>query len=328
MPLPHDRIVAVSGAGLYETHALSAHSPDGAKALWIRHTLLRPLHRPPTVEIRFVWFERGFRPRVVRADHRWERCELEEGPSIRGPDLAFSPGHASGSVGGISWDLEIRGGISPILHLPYRFLYDIHWPRKKICTPSPGVRLDGRVTLDGHPTKVEAWSGSRGHSWGGEQAASWAAGTCTVWDDATPRVLDGFTARIRIGRGLSSPSLTCLVIRDPAGDRVLNAPRHWLRHARFEATAWDVRRDDVHLSMACEPTDLVGLRLEQPRSGEGYAYAACHARVTLEVGRRAATSSCGGLETFFPKPVAGVTLHPPASWSADDGPYDSARYGL
>jgi len=327
MPLPHDRIVAVSGTGLYETHALTANSPDGTRALWIRHTLLRPLHAAPCAEIWFTWFERGVPPRVVRNDPRWERLVLGPGPSMAGPDLDLSPGSARGHVAGVSWDLAMRGGIAPILHLPSSWLYELPWPRKKTCTPAPALRVHGRVTLDGRPVEIDGWPGHRGHTWGGEQAATWAVGTCTAWDDGVERVLDGFTARIRIGRRLASPGVTCLVIRDPAGDRDFNGPGRWLRHARFEATGWDVRRDDVHLSMACDRTDLVGLRFQQPRSGEGYCYGTRHARVTLRIGDRTATSTCGGLETFFPVPVEGVALHPPASWSPDDGPYDGARYG-
>ncbi len=327
MSLRHDRIVAVTGTGLYETHALTANSPDGTRALWIRHTLLKPLHAAPRAEVWFTWFERGLPPRVVRTDLSWERLEFGEGPSLSGPDLAFAADRASGSVSGISWDLSLSGGLPPIWHLPFRILYDVHWPRKKTCTPAPGLGFHGRVTLDGHPVDVEGWRGHRGHTWGGDQAASFAAGTCTLWDDGVDRVLDGFTARMRLGRRLATPGLTCLVIRDPAGDRDLNTPDHWLRHARFEPTAWRVHREDVQVSMACEPVDLAGLRFEQPRSGEGYACCTRHARVTLTVGDRIVTSSCGGLETVFQAPVPGVTFHPPASWSPDDGPYDSARYG-
>ena len=323
MPIPHDRAIAAEQAGIYESHYLKANSPDGHLALWIKHTLFRPLREAAVAELWFVWFERGSSPRVARMDVPWERLALGDGPAIDADLARLTPTRADGQLGGMRWDLALSGAGEPLLHLWPDALYRAGFPKKKILTPAPGLRFDGRVWLDGQPREIAGWVGLRGHNWGSEHAYSYAYGNCNLWEDGRARAVDGFTARIRLGRRVSPP-LSSLCVRAPEGDRALNRPWQWPRHGEIGATSWHVRRPFTHLMLHCEPGDMVGLRYRQPRGGEQYCYNTKFAQVSLRLGGALLRSSCGELETFFPNPLPQVPLHPPASWTARCGVYDSA----
>jgi hypothetical protein len=322
MPIPHDRVIALDRTGIYESHYLKANGPDGQKAFWIKHTLFRPLQGPAVAELWFVWFQRGRPTRVTRMDVPWERLALSDGPRIDAGLARLAPDRAEGELGGIRWDLTLSGGLPPLLHLGSDWLYRGPFPKKKILTPVPGLRFDGRLWLDGQPERVESWIGLRGHNWGSEHALTYAYGNCNDWEDGVERALDGFTARIRL-LGRPSPPLTALCVRAPEGDRDLTRPWLWLHHGQIEDHAWHVRRPSTHLMMRCEPADMVGLRYNQPRGGEHYCYNGKFAQVSLRLGPHLLRSSRGELETFFAAPLPRIPLHPPASWAARDGVYDS-----
>jgi hypothetical protein len=324
---PYDTVIALERSGIYESHYLEAHSPDGRRGLWIKHTLFRPLQGEHCIELWFIWFERGQRPRVWRMDHSWDRGVLGAGPEIQAGSVRLAPGMATGKLAGARWTLRLGGAREPLYHLGWHTLYRLGFPRKKILTPAPGLRFDGVVELDGARHAVEGWVGLRGHNWGSEHAHSYAYGNCNLWDDGVSRSVDGFTARIRLG-ALLSPPLSALCVRAPEGDRTLTRPRQWPRHGRFGATDWQLRRPHTHLVMRCEAHDMVGLRYRQPSGGEQYCYNTKFAQVSLRLGDRVLSSRCGELETFFPTPLPEIPLHPPASWSPRDGVYDSGATAL
>ncbi len=324
MDIPYDRVMALELPGVYESHYLEAHAPDGERGLWIKHTLFRPVQGEAVAELWFVWFHRGRPPRVVRMDVPWERLELGPGLRVEAGLARLEPTRAQGELGGIRWDLTLSGGQPPHLHLPFDKLYRLGFPKKKILTPAPGLRFDGTVQLDGHPVTVDGWTGLRGHNWGSEHAHSYAYGNCNRWDDGVSRSVDGFTVRIRLG-GRPSPPLTALLVRAPEGERQLNKMRQWLHHGHVTPFSWHVRRARTHLVMSCEARDMVGLRYNQPKGGEQYCYNTKFARVSLRLGTSLVRSRCGELETFFPEPLPDIPLHPPASWTVRSGVYDSAR---
>lgn len=326
MSAPYDEPLAARREGIYESHYLKANAPDGAAALWLKHTLFRPRTGPAVAELWAVVARPGQPARVVRADVPWDRLRLEPGPVVDAGEVRLDPLRARGRLGGLTWDLALSGGLGPLLHLRWPLLYRGPFPRKKILTPAAGLRLDGRLGLDGRDLAVQGWVGLRGHNWGTEHAWSYAYGNCNLWDDGAARAVDGFTARIRLG-GRPTPPLSSLLLRGPPGDRVRNQPWRWFGAGSFTLTSWSARWRDLELRMECTPEDLVGLRYNQPAGGEGYCYNTKFARTTLRVGRRSFTSGLGELETFFPRPAPDIPLHPPAGWSADDGVYDSARQG-
>ncbi len=322
MPWPYETVVALEQPGIYESHYLKANSPDGDLGFWIKHTLFRPVDGDACAELWFVWFERGARPRVCRADVPWDRLSLGDGPRLDAGLARLAPDRAEGELGGVRWALTLHGGGPPLRHLGWDRLYTMGFPKKKILTPVPGQRFDGTITVGGRQIELRSWVGLRGHNWGTEHAHSYAYGNCNLWDDGVERSMDGFTARIKLA-GRPSPPLSSLCVRAPEGDRELTRPWHWPRHGDFGASSWHLRRPHTHLVMHCAPRDLVGLRYNQPRGGEQYCYNTKFAQVSLRLGDQLVQSRCGELETFFPKPLEAIPLHPPSSWTARDGVYDS-----
>ncbi len=323
MSIPYDRVVARERAGIYESHYLKANSPDGERGLWIKHTLMRPLEAAAVAELWFVWFERGRPPRVVRSDVPWERLGFGDGPRLDAGPVSLSSTRAQGELAGIRWDLALSGAAPPILTYPWSIFYKGPFPNKKTLTPAPNLRFNGAVQLDGRRLEIGEWIGLRGHNWGTEHAYSYGFGTCNLWDDGVERSIDGASARIRLA-GRPSPLLTVLCVRAPEGDRDLNRPWQWLRHGRVEPMSWQVRRPHTHLVMRTVPEHMVGLRYNQPAGGEQYCYNTKFAQVSLRLGSAQLSSRCGELETFFPEPLPDIPLHPPASWTARKGVYDSA----
>ncbi len=322
MPWPYETVVALEQPGIYESHYLKANSPDGQRAFWIKHTLFRPLNGEACAELWFVWFERGRRPRVCRTDVPWERLDLGDGPRIDAGAARMTPVLAEGELGGIRWSMILSGSQPPLRHLGWGRLYTMGFPKKKILTPAPGLRFDGELVIDGVNVEVADWIGLRGHNWGTEHAHSYAYGNCNQWNDGVERVVDGFTARIKLG-SRPSPPLSSLCVRAPEGDRELTRPWQWLHHGHIESCSWHIRRAHTHLVMHCGPRDMVGLRYNQPRGGEQYCYNTKFAQVSLRLGDALVQSSSGELETFFPTPLPEIPLHPPTSWTARDGVYDS-----
>jgi hypothetical protein len=324
---PYDTVIALERSGIYESHYLEAHSPDGDRGLWIKHTLFRPLGGEACIELWFVWFVRGRPPRVCRMDLPWDRLVLGAGPEILAGPVRLTPTAAEGALGGARWRLRLWGADKPLYHLGWRPLYRLGFPKKKILTPAPGLRFEGTVQLDGQQHELDGWVGLRGHNWGSEHAHSYAYGNCNRWDDGVRRSVDGFTARIRIA-GHVSPPLSALCVRAPEGDRELTRPWQWPRHGRLDGSSWHLRRPHTHLVMRCEPGDMVGLRYRQPAGGEQYCYNTKFAQVSLRLGDAVISSRSGELETFFPEPLPDIPLHPPTSWSARDGVYDSGATAL
>ncbi len=323
MSIPYDQVMALSKTGIYESHYLKANSPDGQLGFWIKHTFFRPKAGTQVVELWFIWFERGKPPRVVRTDVPWKRISFGPGLEADLGVAGISTKAARGSLGGLSWDLGLSGGLPPLLHMGWRRLYRMGFPKKKMLTPVPNLRFDGELRLDGSRIPVQSWIGLRGHNWGTQHAHTYAYGNCNLWDDGRERTVDGFTARILLA-GRPSPALSSLCVRAPEGDRELTRPRQWLRHGRIAPTRWQIRRPTTHLLMECEPQQMVGLRYNQPAGGEQYCYNTKFARVSLRLGTTRLSSNAGELETFFPKPLPDIPLHPPAGWTAEKGTYDSA----
>ena len=312
MSIPYDEIMARRLTGIYESHYLKANSPDGRKALWIKHTLLRPQQGAAVAELWFIWFVRGQPPRVVRHDIPWGDLQLGEGVHIQAGAVSLEPGRAEGRLGGLGWRLQLSGGLPALLHLPLRRLYALRFPKKKILTPVPMLHFDGEVMVDGVAHPIRHWVGLRGHNWGWEHAHTYAYGNCQVWHDGVPRVVDGYTARI-----------SSLLLRGPQGARDFNSFRYWLGHGQFTPTSWDLHYPNTRMTMACEASELAGLRYRYPDGREGYCYNTKFARVRLDLHGQVSTSKQGEFESFFQHPLPDVPLHPAAEWTPTDGPYDS-----
>ncbi|HJZ83834.1 MAG TPA: hypothetical protein VKN99_01635 [Polyangia bacterium] len=322
----YDRYLSRSQPGLYESHYLKANSTDGKQAFWIKHNLLVDAGGGGIGEFWLILFRRGAAARVWKREVPLLKLDIPTHRlALRGDHFDFDPEHAKGSIGEASWQLKLSGGMAPLFHLGTARFYEASIPRKKLLTPAPNLRFDGALTVGSETIAVDGWIGLRGHNWGSEHAFSYAYGNCNLWDDgALDRTFDGFTARVRVGP-LTTPWLSALVYRGPDGEHLRNRIMdHFNTGAVVKPTLWQLRYDDLALSMEGETPLYVGLRYRHPNGRECYCYNTKFARVRLVVGARTYVSSSGEHEVLFPEPLPDIRLHPTPGWDAGAGDYTSA----
>ena len=322
-----ERIVTARRRGLYESNYLKANSPDGQRALWIKHNALVPIEGAGLGELWIVLYERGRAPIVCKREVPWTEVQADpDAIGLRAGPISLRPDRAEGAIADVAWDLRLSGGLPPLFHLPYAAMYEGGFPKKKALTPAPNLRFDGAVRVGGEAWDVDGWVGLRGHNWGTEHAWTYAYGSCNAWDDGAPdRAVDGFTVRILLG-GRPSPWLTAVVGAGPDIER--NRLRHWLGAGEVSPGRWaarwgGLRRRRAELVMTADPAGYAGLRYAHPDGRESYCYNTKFADVSWTVDEQRYTSRCGELEVLFPEPLPDVPLHPAPGWTAADGDYRS-----
>lgn len=317
---PYDAHMSRSRTGLYESHYLKGNSPCGNRAFWLKHTLLQPVRGPAVVEFWAVWFERGQAPVVAKTEAVWDQVRLE----AVGVGLSWSGGidlaneRASGALADLAWTLHMRGGLAPLHHFRHPWMYRAAFPKKKLCTPRPNVRFDGRFQVADQTFELDDWRGVRGHNWGTEHAWRYAYGNCNRWADGADRTVDGFSARVRVA-GRPTPWLSSVVGYAP------QLRKNRLTGLRMACTvtesAWALGWRGGRLEM--DGSEWVGLRYRHPDGKASYCYNTKFADVRLRVGQQTHTSRCGELEILLPEPRAEVPLHPHPDWVPADGIYRS-----
>jgi hypothetical protein len=179
----------VSASG-YESWFISARDPAAPRALWIRHTRLRPVTGPESAALwcTVVDHDLGERPTVIK-----------EVFGAVPADASAAPGRFSGAAAMAGqtarWDLAISGGGAPLRPLRPAVLYRAPLPRTKLEAAVPDGQVTGTLMLDGHQIEVNQWRGTVGHNWGTEHADRW------VWlHAAAPQAwLELVLARIKVG---------------------------------------------------------------------------------------------------------------------------------
>lgn len=329
---PHERILAAAPgvSRLYESLYLRANAPDGDRALWIKHTLLVRDQAPSILELWVVLFERDRAPIVAKREVPWPLVSADPASiALDAGGVRLRPDRAEGQIADVRWSLALSGGGAPLYHLPFRWMYRGPFPRAKILTPAPGLRLDGALWLGAERWPVEGWIGIRGHNWGPAHTHAYAYGSCSLWDDGDrARAVDGIAARVLLpGATRPTPWLTTVVGRAP--DVAFNRPVDWLGSSSVSPTRWQARlghgrRPRTVLTLSTTPQRYVGLRYVHPDGATSCCYNTKFADVRYEVGRQIHHSRCGELEYLTASPLPGVPLHPTQGWSQADGDYRSA----
>lgn len=167
-------VSARAGAGLYESHYLTAWDPSGGRALWLRHTSLKRPGEPAHPTVWLVWFDRSDAgPNAVRVTAP-EPIADPGGDWARSALGRFGPSGAEGAIDQAGWALSWVAQAPELPYLPARWLYDRPIPRSNGTALVPAAAVTGTVALDGRePVALEGWNGMVGHNWGSEHADRW-----------------------------------------------------------------------------------------------------------------------------------------------------------
>jgi hypothetical protein len=188
----------VTAAG-YESWFISARDPAAPRALWIRHTRLRPVAGP---ESSALWctvldHSRGRQPVVIKEAFNTFPRGAAAGPGRFAGAAAMGGQHAS-------WELAITGGLPPLRPLRPAALYRAPLPRTKFEASVPDGLVTGVLEVGGAQVEVDRWRGTVGHNWGTEHADRWVWLHAAGFDGAPDSWMELVLARIKAGP-LQSP---------------------------------------------------------------------------------------------------------------------------
>ena len=294
----------------YESWFISARDPASPRALWIRHTRLRPREGP---ELAALWCTvvdpgLGARPVVVK--------------QVFG---AFPPAAAAGPGGfrgqatlgeqTAAWDLEVTAGQPPFRPLRPAALYRAPLPRTKLVATVPDGLVSGALDAGGHQVAVDGWRATVGHNWGSEHADQWVWLHAAGFGAAPAGWLDLVLARIRVGPARSPWTA--------AGGLGLGGELTWLGGlgrrpdvsagpARLTA---DIPSPGARLALAVTTADddAVALAYADPSGGSRSVRHAARAAVELTLRRRGESpltlsGACAAYEYGTSQGLPGIEL--------------------
>jgi hypothetical protein len=271
-----------SSAGHVESHFLKANSPDGTRAVWLKHTLLVPLpgRGAPLAESWAVAFDQGGRrKRALKRSYSLEEGLFERAP-FRSclPDSELATERAVGDLGELAWALEVEARQPSFRPYPLEAMYTGAFPRSKSITPNPDARVRGWFQAFGERWQLSGWRGAQGHNWGASHAHAyaWVHTNALCHEQGAPPIegawLEALTGRVRVG-GLLTPFLSVAGIH--YGGRLVRfgGPRALLSRAvsvdtrsfRFELAAPGAR---LRAEFSAEGEQFVGLRYQDPDGSE------------------------------------------------------------
>ena len=306
---------------LYESHYVKANSPDGRRAIWLKHTLLcaGPNPEDRILELWAMAFALGEPPVIAKTEIPWAELQLGPGPTIACSMAHLEADRAWGQLSDIRWDLGIQPGLGVLRHLPWRWLYAPWVPTAKVLTPETGLTLIGVLQLGAVTWDLENWVGLRGHNWGRDHAHRYGWLAVNHWEDSKRRSLEGFTACPRPGW----PHFKRLVLHTGS------------KHGRLGLGGWTRSEDhptrlvlpfsSLVAAAEAEPEDFVALRYRSPTGGSSICRCTKFARVELRHRDDRYRSLAGELEFIDNTRVWKEATHPPKEWSAADGVYRSER---
>jgi hypothetical protein len=298
-----------SRQGHVESYFLRANDPKRPRAFWLKATILAPIGSDPVAECWCIWFEgESQRSWAHRATYPLTAATFPgHGSSeLTLPDATYSFGASGRSQGQLtradrgacSWNLgwESVGGLigEPLSIFPFQAMVDGPFPKSKLLTPAPALRLSGTVTCFSKEVSVDGWLGMQGHNWGREHASEYAWGQC-LFPDANGKpetMLEGFTGRTRVG-GRESPRLSALIVRSGVRtfrfDSIVDL---WRQEAEIGEAHWNLKMrgaDGVaELKMNAGGRPMVCLGYQNPDGRMSYCFnsklAATHLRISPRSG--------------------------------------------
>jgi hypothetical protein len=305
----HDGPVSSGG---YESWFVSARDPAAPRALWIRHTTLRPAGGPASAALWCTVVDQGLsrRPVVVK----------EVGGAFP-PGAAAGPGQFRGAVAmagqAARWDLAITGGPPSLRPLRPAMLYRAPLPRTKLEASVPDGLVTGVLDVDGHQVGVDRWRGTVGHNWGAEHADCWVWVHAAGFGAGPQAWLELVLARIRVGPARSP--WTAMGALGLGGELIPlgglgRRPAVSAGPGRLTAGI-PAPRARLDLAVSTSEDDAVAVTYADPRGGIRVVRHAARAAVELTFRRRGhsdltLSGTCGAYEYGTSQDLPGIVPRP------------------
>lgn len=322
------------GTGHVESHFVKANSPDGRRALWIKHTVLAPQGRPDdaVAELWAIAFdEHGTRKLAAKQTFPLGEAAFGSTPfSFRLPTAELTTTRADGSVAQgdvrIAWALVLdrpSGATASFRPYPLAAMYERGFPRSKSLTPGPDLRLHGHLTLGDERWEITGWRGAQGHNWGKSHAHAYAWAHANTWcepgrSDVREGVwLEAISGRVRLGKRLVTPFLTVAGLAIDGEVLRFDGPRAMLsRQVKVRARSYELTLArsgaTLHAAFHADTPQFAGLRYDDPDGGALACLNAkiAHGTLTLTRGRTTLhlTTTQAALELGSRDPAHGIAL--------------------
>jgi tocopherol cyclase-like protein len=277
-----------------ESYFLKANAPSGDRALWIKATIFASAREPDraVAEGWAIAFDRrhGKTNHVAikhslplelasfsdqSLDVRWT-LPVNQGAAEQ--SFLLRPGQTSGQVArreqSIRWDLRFDGEARPMVPFPHESMYRGSFPKSKVITPYPDLRISGEVSVGGERWELAGWHGMQGHNWGRGHADLYAWCHVNAWEEQVDFVLEALSGRVRVGP-LLTPLVTLVCARYRGVDYSFNGPitiarAHGdvgLRRYGFSAEGRHAR---IEGQLEADTEDMVGLYYPNPDGAMTY----------------------------------------------------------
>lgn len=249
----------------YENYYLKLNDPITKAALWLRYTILSPVHGVPTANV-WAIFSDPLRPDKNLALK--ETVPIQMAVFHKGKfSLNFGGAtlNNSSAIGGItqgknsiSWDISWKPSVTSFRHFPF-LLYYLPWPSTKVVAPNLNVIAEGEFYVNGSKFSIMAGSLHQGHTWGRSYSDRWAWANCGLFDDRNATLE--------------------LLSRPPYGLGFLKVGNDKIRF-RFRGTytrlGWEFSatksKAKIVGRISTIPTNIMGVTYSDPTSGERYCY--------------------------------------------------------
>jgi hypothetical protein len=282
--------------GHYEVYYLSATDRGSGCGLWIRYTMVAPLHGEATCSLWFMAMDPNEGGLVGRKHTRpADDLKATSDPfELRIGDSALTDRGMAGGFEDVSWDVRWQPGV-PAAEPVHPVLRRAKVAKTILLLPHPAFEVDGTVAFDGRTLELDGARGGQAHLWGSKHASSWAWAHCNDLEglDGSPRpgaFVDGVSVNVpRLGREVG-PS-TPIVARVSGHDFTATSPVRVVRAgSRFALTTWrfDARDGDRRLvgEVDAHRDQLAGVTYHDPDGDLAYCYNGETATMRLQLFER------------------------------------------
>jgi hypothetical protein len=293
--------------GHYEVYYLTVTDPATGVGVWVRYTMVAPVHGAGESATCSLWFlamdPRPGRPPTFgrKASFPVHTLSAERTPfKLTIAEATLTDAGMSGEFEDVSWDLRWAPAERGYEHV-HPLLRKARIAQTVLVLPHADLQIDGTVAFAGERLELAAARGGQAHLWGTKHANSWAWVHCndfaTLDGEPVPGVfVDGVSVIVkRFGREVG-PN-TPVVGRIDGQDFTSTSPARVIANAStFSLTGWQFKAVDGDRKLVGEVdalrSQLAGVTYHDPDGELAYCYNSETATMRLHIYER--TRQVGG----------------------------------